>query len=187
MRRKCWVFLWVLKARVSWHMNFRSHSMRSWVRPLASNSHRTRMSYDTFGKFKGHPVPHNHLNSEVAKVGRIRMTRRESSGGDACLAHGDQVIRATHLPQPCLHLPAADVAEWALGWRCWASGQGWCLRFCFLFFFNGDNSLLIEISLKEVWGLCWGRRLKGSQTFPWNSLWGTKVPSGWMLKKHRDG
>lgn len=172
MRRKCWVFLWVLKARVSWHMNFRSHSMRSWVRPLASNSHRTRMSYDTFGKFKDHPIPHNHLNSEMAKVGRIRMMSRESSGGDAGLAHGAQVIRATHLPHPCLHLPAADVAEWTLGWRCWALGQGWCLRFCFLFFFNGDNSLLIEISLKEVWGLRWGGQLKSSQTFPWYSLWG---------------
>lgn len=47
---KYWVFLPVFKARVSWHMNFQSHSMRYWVHSLASksgnNTCSTRINYD---------------------------------------------------------------------------------------------------------------------------------------------
>lgn len=98
----------------------------------------------TVRKFRYHPVPHNYPNSEMAKVGRIRMMSQESSGGDGCPAYENQVIRSIHSSHPCHH-QSEDAERWE---QADASQEG----FCFLFFFNGGNSLLIEISSRKILG-----------------------------------
>ena len=151
MRGKCWVFLFVFKARI---LGLWTFEVIPWGPECARwpvNSHRTRTSDDIFGKLKDHSVPHHHQNSETAEMGRTRRMSCESRGGAEV-----SPMRIKSAEQQTHPIPASirlwlmlqvSMAVKMLGIRTGLMPRSWgSISSSFL---TVNNSLLIEISLRK--------------------------------------
>lgn len=151
MKGKCWVFLLVFKARILglWTFEVIPWDPKCTCWPV--NSHRTRMSDDIFGKLRDHSVPHHHLNSETAEMGRTRMTRCASSGGAEVSPMGIRSAEQHTHPIPASIHPwlmlQVSMAVKMLGVRTGLMPRSWgSISSSFLMV---NNSFLIEIGLRK--------------------------------------
>ena len=109
------------------------------------------MSDDIFGKLRDHSVPHHHLNSETAEMGRTRMTRCASSGGAEVSPMGIRSAEQHTHPIPASIHPwlmlQVSMAVKMLGVRTGLMPRGWgSISSSFLMV---NNSFLIEIGLRK--------------------------------------
>ena len=151
MKGKCWVFLLVFKARILGLWTFEVIPWDPECTCWPVNSHRTRMSDDIFGKLRDHSVPHHHLNSETAEMGRTRMTRCASSGGAEVSPMGIRSAEQHTHPIPASIHPwlmlQVSMAVKMLGVRTGLMPRGWgSISSSFLMV---NNSFLIEIGLRK--------------------------------------
>ena len=151
MRGKCWVFLFVFKARI---LGLWTFEVIPWGPECARwpvNSHRTRTSDDIFGKLKDHSVPHHHQNSETAEMGRTRRMSCESRGGAEVSPMGIKSAEQQTHPIPASIrlwlMLQVSMAVKMLGIRTGLMPRSWgSISSSFL---TVNNSLLIEISLRK--------------------------------------
>lgn len=181
MRGKCWVFfpLGFLKLGFSaWRL------LKSVLSTPASQLIviGPRMSDNIFGKLRDHSVPHHHLNSEMAEMGRTRMTSCASSRGAEVPPMEVRPAEQTHsLPHPCLIRPwlmlLGSMAVKMLGIRTGLMPRSWgSISSSFL---TVNNSLLIEIGLRKFGSYV--ETDKEVLNLSVLSFWATEVLWWWML------
>ena len=109
------------------------------------------MSVDIFGKLRDHSVPHHHLNSQMAEMGRTRMTSCASSRGAEVSPMGIRSAEQHTHPIPASIRPwlmlQVSMAVKMLGVRTGLMPQSWgSISSSFL---TVNNSLQIEIGLRK--------------------------------------
>lgn len=109
------------------------------------------MSDNIFGKLRDHSVPHHHLNSEMAEMGRTRMTSCASSRGAEVSPMGIRPAEQHTYPIPASIRPwlmlLGSMAVKMLGIRTGLMPRSW--GSISSFFLTVNNSLLIEIGLRK--------------------------------------
>lgn len=106
------------------------------------------------------------------------MMSQESRGGDGGFAYENQVIRSIHSSHPCHHQ-----GEDAKRWEQADAAQG----FCFLFFFNGGNSFLIDINSRKILGSHFESDYKKVLKHFFDTLSLRYKVAMTTFKKHKDG
>lgn len=144
--RKYWAFLSAFLARVSWYINFTSFRevlSSSTGQKSGSNSYSTRVSYDS-QEVQAPSCPSQLPQFRDSQRGKNKNNESGEQLWRWGPAYENPVVRSIHSSHPCHH-QGEDAERWE---QADALQEG----FCYLFFFNGDNSLLVEISSRKILG-----------------------------------